>query len=156
MGRYDPLNEYLRSVSSHEIQLSFSDIEKVLGFKLPSSAYTYSAWWANGGHSQAYAWINAGYKVGWIDIFEKKVTFCKTNVLVTEELKRHKIRIDKQAKVKVPTFTPTFPNERNSMIVCGYEFRYIQDLLPQCNEVGKALKFYPQKDYCNNLNSRNA
>lgn len=64
MGRYDPLNEYLRSASRDEFILSFSDIEKVLGFELPLSAYTYSAWWANGGHSQAYAWLDAGYKVG--------------------------------------------------------------------------------------------
>lgn len=152
MGRYDPLNEYLRSVSRDEINLSFSDIEKVLGFKLPSSAYTYSAWWANGGHSQADAWIDAGYKVGRIEIFEKRVTFCKTNVLMTEEHKKQKISIDKQARVNIPTTTPPFPNEGKSMKVCGYEFRYLQDLLPQCSEAGKVIKFYPQKDYNNKNN----
>lgn len=152
MGQYDPLNEYLRSVSRDEINLSFSDIEKVLGFKLPSSAYTYSAWWANGGHSQAYAWLDAGYKVGRIEIFEEKVTFCKTGVSGTKERKKQKVSINKQTRVNIATTAPAFPNEGKSMMVCGYEFLYLQDLLPQCNEAGNVIKFYPQNDYNNKNN----
>ena len=152
MGRYDPLNEYLRSVSSDEINLSFSDTEKVLGFKLPSSAYTYSAWWANGGHSQAYAWLDAGYKVGRVEIFEKKVTFFSTGVSMTKEHKKQKVSTNKQATVNVATTASAFPNEGKSMMVCGYEFRYLQDLLPQCNEAGNILKFFPQNDYLNTKN----
>ena len=41
--------------------------ESILGFSLPRSAYTYNAWWSNGGHTQADAWMNAGYRVTGID-----------------------------------------------------------------------------------------
>lgn len=152
MGRYDPLYEYLRSASRDEIILSFSDIEKVLGFELPLSAYTYSAWWVNGGHSQANAWLDAGYKVGRIDVSEKAVTFCKTDVSMTKELKKQKANVNKQVRINVATTDSTFPNKGKSMMVCGYEFRYLQDLLPDCNEAGNVIKFYPQNDYINKKN----
>jgi hypothetical protein len=71
---------------------------------------------------------------------------------MTEEHKKQKISIDKQARFNIPTTTPPFPNEGKSMMVCGYEFRYLQDLLPQCSEAGKVIKFYPQKDYNNKNN----
>lgn len=43
--------------------LSFEEIEDVLGFSLPASASKHSAWWANGGHTQASAWLDAGWLV---------------------------------------------------------------------------------------------
>lgn len=153
MGRYDPLNEYLRSDSGNEIILSFSDIEKVLGFELPPSAYKHRAWWANGGHSQAYAWLNVGYKVDQIDFSEKVVTFCKTDASMVKDHKKKKERVNKQDRSNVATIAPTFSTEgKSSMVVCGYEFSYLQDILPDCNEAGNVIKFYPQNDYINKNN----
>jgi len=103
-------------------------------------------------HSQAYAWLGAGYKVGRIEIIEKKVTFCKTGVSITNEHKRQKVSINEQARVNVATTAPAFHNEGKSMMVCGYEFCYLQDLMPQCNEAGNIIKFYPQNDYHNMMN----
>lgn len=59
-NKYDPLKEYLKK---YQINLSFQMIEKIIGEKLPSSAYKFRAWWANGGHLQANAWLDAGWKV---------------------------------------------------------------------------------------------
>lgn len=42
----------------------------------------------------------------------------------------------------------TKPNE-NHLLVCGYRFDFIQELIPE-NAGGKAVAFYPQQDY-NNL-----
>ena len=79
MGMYDPLKKYLTSSSQNVVRLTFSDIEKLLGHVLPQSAYTYRAWWENGGHTQAYAWINAGYKVTDVDFTAKTVVFSKND-----------------------------------------------------------------------------
>lgn len=63
VGKYYPLDMYLDSQSDPEIMLTFREIEKVIRGALPQSAYRYPAWWANGGHTQANAWLNAGWKV---------------------------------------------------------------------------------------------
>ncbi|MFP7296989.1 hypothetical protein [Neobacillus niacini] len=42
-----------------------NEIEEILTFKLPASAYKYSAWWANeteGTHTHARSWLMAGWK----------------------------------------------------------------------------------------------
>ncbi|MGB2872348.1 DUF7662 domain-containing protein [Psychrobacillus psychrotolerans] len=62
--KYLQLQQFLKTNSSECITLSFENIEQVLGFKLPNSAYKYSAWWSNniGSHTQAHSWIDVGYK----------------------------------------------------------------------------------------------
>jgi hypothetical protein len=42
-----------------------NEIEEILMFKLPASAYKYSAWWPNesaGTHTHALSWLMAGWK----------------------------------------------------------------------------------------------
>jgi hypothetical protein len=46
------------------------DIGGIISDKLPSSAYKYIAWWANGGHIQANAWLDAGWKVQYVKLGE--------------------------------------------------------------------------------------
>ena len=53
MTKYSALGSFLTSSGQLEVKLSFSEIEKILGFKLPPSAHNYPAWWANNGHAQA-------------------------------------------------------------------------------------------------------
>jgi len=60
---YDPLRNYLRQQTQSEIVLTFEEIEKILGRKLPPSAAK-SQWWANTRsirHSQREAWRLGGY-----------------------------------------------------------------------------------------------
>ena len=80
MGKYDPLYEYLRSLSSDTWRASFGEIEEVLGFKLPTSARKYSAWWDNevdGTHVQARAWVEAGWEATELDLGFERVTFVR-------------------------------------------------------------------------------
>lgn len=81
MTKYDALGEFLVSIRRSEVRLSFSNIEEIIGFQLPRSAYTYPAWWANGGNSQAEAWMNVGYMTRDLDIPNESVTFCKEGVV---------------------------------------------------------------------------
>ena len=60
MGKYLLLENYLKNINFKEITLTFQEIEKIIGGKLPSSASKYSQWWENDkNHVQAKAWINA-------------------------------------------------------------------------------------------------
>jgi len=62
-GKYMPLSEYLQTVDKNQIELSFSEIEEVLGFSLPKSAHKFDAWWSNGSKPHSKAWLEAGWKV---------------------------------------------------------------------------------------------
>ncbi len=70
MGKYEPLAEHLSELQVDSWDATFSEIEEILGFRLPRSAHEHRAWWANqyrGNHSQARGWINAGWETRDID-----------------------------------------------------------------------------------------
>lgn len=73
LGKYYPLEKYLEKQFVPQITLTFPEIEKIIGEPLPISAYIHRAWWANGGHMQANAWLNAGWKVGELKLGESVV-----------------------------------------------------------------------------------
>jgi hypothetical protein len=79
MGKYEPLTHYLENQREEIWDARFSDVERVLGFPLPRSAYEYPAWWANQepGHSQTRGWLEAGWETGKIDLAAKKVRFSR-------------------------------------------------------------------------------
>jgi len=62
-GKYHKLQKYLEESQKNNEVLKYSQIGEILGFQLPRSAYDYGAWWANGGHKHANAWLNAGWMV---------------------------------------------------------------------------------------------
>ena len=56
--------------------LAFEDIEAIIGKELPVSAHKHRSFWANDNqdhHSHARAWMQAGYRVAYVDR-EQKVT----------------------------------------------------------------------------------
>ena len=88
MGKYTPLEEFLASADKREIRLTFSSIESIIGTPLPPSAYNYRPWWGNDGyHTQASAWINAGFKVDQVDLARQTVLFCKEGVTPVKSIK---------------------------------------------------------------------
>lgn len=72
-SKYYPLKQYLKNV---QLTLSFDEIEKIIGEKLPQSAYQYREWWQDEGHYYSYAWIDAGWSLKSVD-FGHSVTFEK-------------------------------------------------------------------------------
>ncbi|MGR4863225.1 DUF7662 domain-containing protein [Caulobacter sp. LARHSG274] len=65
MAKYDPLCGHLRRQRHAEFELTFAEIELILGAMLPKSAGR-PQWWANvtdagAAHVQRKAWIDAGY-----------------------------------------------------------------------------------------------
>jgi len=63
LGKYSPLENYLKQCQGKTLTLTYKEIEQILGDKLPMSAYKHQAWWANGGHYYAESWLGAGWKV---------------------------------------------------------------------------------------------
>jgi len=56
---------------------TFAEIERILGFRLPASARTYSAWWANSRdmHIQHYAWLDNGWRSEDLNLTAERITF---------------------------------------------------------------------------------
>ena len=77
-NRYQELEEYLRNSSKQIENLTYEDIERIIGTKLPLSAYRHRAWWSNTGHPHAKTWSNVHWKVSSVDI-GKSVTFTRKN-----------------------------------------------------------------------------
>ena len=77
MSKYEALPQFLASVGGAAHRMSFREIETVLGFKLPKSAYEHEAWWSNNatGHSHARAWLKFGWRTEAVDLAGRKVTF---------------------------------------------------------------------------------
>lgn len=67
MSKYQPLQDHLGAMPHSRVRMSFGELEKILGFRLPNSAYIHSAWWANqtdtARRAHARAWTNAGFRV---------------------------------------------------------------------------------------------
>ncbi len=80
-GKYEPLYNWLlaQESSSGIIHVTYKEIERILGEKLPFSAKIYPAWWANGdnSHVHAKAWLSAGWKVESVNFSGESVTFRK-------------------------------------------------------------------------------
>ena len=80
MAKYDPLGRYLSRRAGAEIELSFADIERIIGAMLPNSA-TLPQWWANESdpqspHVQSRAWRNAGYDAN-LSVGRERVRFAR-------------------------------------------------------------------------------
>lgn len=150
MSKYNPLEQVLLSTGQDHISMTFPELEQILGFALPKSAYTYYQWWENGTHSQSKAWLDAGYKVEWINLKEQIVSFFKGGSISKHQPK---------PRIKLPRSSPdvyTKPVHINSnektLMVCDYKFECLQQLAPECDAHGCIIKYYPQKDYINKKN----
>lgn len=78
MGKYEPLGDHLRALQGDSWNANFDEIERVLGFRLPKSARDHRAWWSNhsgGNHSQAAAWVEAGWETRDIDQKRERIRF---------------------------------------------------------------------------------
>ncbi len=77
MNKYEPISQSLSSSGKDVILLSFSEIEKIMNDSLPASARKYRAWWSNdkSTHTQANAWLEAGYKAERVDMNEETIIF---------------------------------------------------------------------------------
>ena len=77
MPTYEPLADYLRTVTTQTIPVTFKDIEKIIGRKLPPSAYKHRPWWSNNTTNSAMTrvWVNAGWQTEQVDMAAQRLVF---------------------------------------------------------------------------------
>lgn len=74
--KYMNLKQFLQDSGKIELCLSFSELEKVLGFPLDPSAFQYREFWANcTASTKAYSWMDAGYELISVNLKEKTLIF---------------------------------------------------------------------------------
>jgi hypothetical protein len=76
MGKYSPLRLYLTSQTGERVPMSFGDIEKLLGGKLPASKQ-YLAWWSNNpsNNPMTKEWLAAGFQTESVNIAGENLVF---------------------------------------------------------------------------------
>lgn len=76
MSKYDGLGVYLRSQSGDEVPMTFAEIERVAGVKLPPSSRI-RAWWSNNATNSVMTkvWLAAGFRSTRVDMAKRKLVF---------------------------------------------------------------------------------
>ncbi len=79
MAKYAPIRSYLQKRGTDAVPMTFAEIEKILGFKLPNSK-NYPAWWSNNPTNNVMTneWLAAGYKTEQVDVEKGRLVFRKT------------------------------------------------------------------------------
>lgn len=87
MGKYDPFREFLESLDTPFVSMTFEQIEQIVGADLPRSAREYRAWWSNNSFNSTMtdAWRAAGFKSEKVDIAGGRVTFRKVDEPPSDE-----------------------------------------------------------------------
>jgi hypothetical protein len=76
MGKYDKLGVFLQKQRAQEVPLTFRDIEKITGVKLPKAQHQ-RAWWSNNPSNNVMTkvWLNAGFESVQVDMAGRKLVF---------------------------------------------------------------------------------
>jgi hypothetical protein len=76
MGKYLPLGDFLRKQRGTRVPMTFAEIERLIGSKLPNSR-RYPAWWSNNpfNNVMTQVWLDAGFKTEDVDVEARKVVF---------------------------------------------------------------------------------
>lgn len=77
MGKYSRLGEFLRSQRAREVPMTFAEIERIIGAKLPPNSPQYPAWWSNNPSNNVMTkvWLAAGFRTEQVDVRARKVVF---------------------------------------------------------------------------------
>ena len=143
--KYRFLSDYLHQSNSPSVKLSYSEIEDILKFKLPDSAATHRAFWANTtSHSIALSWLSVNYSVVEANleekyiIFEKKRDFEKMTIdeqmrtVVAEIVSEYGVRYKISLKELYELLGARFQTNSGSIIPSDYCY----------NRVNKGIEFH--------------
>ena len=77
MSKYEPLGQFLRKQRTQEVPLTFRQIEKITGVKLPPKAQHHRAWWSNNPNNNVMTkvWLAAGFESAQVDMEGRKLVF---------------------------------------------------------------------------------
>ena len=77
MSKYAALGEFLRKQPANEFPVTFAEIERITGAKLPPKAQHHRAWWSNNPSNNVMTkvWLAAGYQTARVDVAGRKLVF---------------------------------------------------------------------------------
>jgi len=77
MGKYEPLGQFLRSQRRQEVPMTFREIEKIIGAKLPPNSQHHRAWWSNNPNNNVMTkvWLAAGFESAQVNMEARKLVF---------------------------------------------------------------------------------
>src|SRR5258705_8391138 len=77
MGKYTRLGDFLKAQRTKEVPMTFAEIERVIGGKLPPNSPQYPAWWSNNPSNNVMTkvWLSAGFRTEQVDVKSRKVVF---------------------------------------------------------------------------------
>ncbi len=76
MGKYTPLEDWLRGRPEDSVELTFARIEEIIRDNLPPSAHKHFIYWENRpGVVAINAILNAGFRVVMVDMEKGRVRF---------------------------------------------------------------------------------
>jgi hypothetical protein len=87
MGKYESLGAFLQKQRTREVPLTFLEIEKITGVKLPPKAQHHRAWWSNNPSNNVMTkvWLNAGFESVQVDMEARKLVFRRLTKEPNEE-----------------------------------------------------------------------
>jgi hypothetical protein len=77
MSKYAPLADYLKRQGHECVAMTFAEIERVTGVKLPASATKHRPWWSNNPDNSVLTkvWLEAGFESEQVDMDKRKLVF---------------------------------------------------------------------------------
>jgi hypothetical protein len=86
-SRYLPIAQYLAIQEAEMVTLTLMQIETILGFPLPMTAYADGAWWRRPVHTQVRAWSALGWEARLLYKTPVVVVFTRTTGQEDEPVK---------------------------------------------------------------------
>lgn len=76
MSKYSPLADFLKR-QGDLVPMTFEQIERITGVKLPASAHRHRPWWSNNPDNSVLTkvWLTAGYESEQVDMEGQKLVF---------------------------------------------------------------------------------
>ena len=155
-ANYQRLRLHLEALRENEWRATFDQIEEVIGVDLPPSARKYPAWWSNtNSHSQALAWMNAGWSTCGVSLATRSVTFERESrdSLPDVEGKRRDWQKRKMGERSSnsdstvhPPLQPT-PADVRGLVLLGQPFVWVARIQPETRRDGTPCTDMPQKRY---------
>ena len=86
MSIYSPFEEWFENqlLSTKEIALTFTEIDKIISFNLPACARKNFTSWANFHAPLQDCWLNTGWRTVMVDIENGKVKFKRSKVTLAQ------------------------------------------------------------------------
>jgi hypothetical protein len=94
MGKYEALGQFLKDQHADRVPMTFAEIERITGVKLPPSARKHRPWWSNNPTNSVMTkiWLDAGFESEQVDMAARKLVFRRVrakDTAVPRSLPRH-------------------------------------------------------------------